>query len=209
METKKILRHNLLKYAVFILLLVSVTLPVSVASDGETGQSLLPTDYIKSIIDNTPATNPELIKQAASGQNTVAVSGTIPTLPKGEESYHWNLILQNILKEIHTEDLLASYHWDNGGFIIGYGCTPDYIEISVHSEAQYSDSEVKKVIQAVQSAGEKHGISDVPIIIEKSLPPQGYAQTQPDAVKTIPGVGLGVGALLVIAAVLIVSKFKK
>ncbi|WNY22787.1 hypothetical protein MmiHf6_00720 [Methanimicrococcus hongohii] len=197
----------------FILLLfISLTVPVVSAAGDEVTSSYLPAEYIQSIIDNTPATNPALFDQMRSNQSIIMISGTIPALPQGEESYRWGLVLQEILKSINNDGLLTAYHKDNGGFIIGYGSQENYIIISVHADSEVTDEELNQIIKVIQSAGENAGIADLPIVIEKSTPAQGYApaaSSGPAETKTIPGVGLGISALLVVAVVLSARKFKK
>lgn len=84
-----------------LLLLVFFSVPYVSAADDEVTSSYLPADYIQSIIDNTPATNPALLDEARSDPNTVAVAGTIPAFPQGEDAYRWGLVLQGVLKKIN------------------------------------------------------------------------------------------------------------
>ncbi|WNY28726.1 hypothetical protein MmiEs2_09290 [Methanimicrococcus stummii] len=194
-----------------LLLLVSLFVPLVSASGDEVTSSYLPAEYVRSVIDNTPATNPALIEQASLNSKTVAAFGIIPALPQGEESYLWGLVLQDILKDIHNGDLLASYHWENGGFIIGYGYRNDHIYVSVNADSQFADEEIESVIKIIQDAGKKADINDLPIIIEESVHAQAFKPSGASSAetKTIPGVGLGVCVFLLIAVVLSVRKFKK
>ncbi|MDL2261204.1 hypothetical protein LJC08_03125 [Methanimicrococcus sp. OttesenSCG-928-J09] len=198
------------------LILLSVifsSVPPAGAVESDTG-SYFSADYIQEIIDNTPATNPNLLEQARFNNTTVAVYGRIPALPRGNESYRWFTLLQGTMKKVNEDGKLEPYLWDNGGFIIGYGCPSEMIQIFVYSGAEYSDEDLEAIVKIVQDAGKEYGIEDIPIIVESNALAQGYindmsAKTEPAAPKTIPGVGLATCALLVMVAVFFVRKSKK
>ncbi|MDL2261203.1 hypothetical protein LJC08_03120 [Methanimicrococcus sp. OttesenSCG-928-J09] len=193
-------------------LLIFSSLPVVSA---EEQQSYFSADYIQEIIDNTPATNPALLDQARSNSKTITVSGTIPALQKGNESYNWFILLQGVMKKINTDGQLGPYLWDNGGFIVGYGSSQEYIEVFVNADSTVSDEEIAQVVQIITNAGKEYGINDIPIIIERNTHAQGFIPSEstspksPDEIKTIPGVGLYICALLVVATVLITRKYRK
>ncbi len=196
-----------------LLLLIFLSFPIISVADEEVTSSYLPTDYIQSIIDNTPATNPALFDEAISDPKTVAIAGTIPAFSQGEDAYRWSLVLQGVLKKINNESLLAPYQWDNGGFVIGYGCPSDHIQIFVNSDSEYTDEDIAEVIKVIQDAGKEAGITDLPVIVEIGTHAQGFVPANASApqgeIKTIPGVGLGISALLVVAVVLSARKLKK
>lgn len=217
MITEKILRQTGLFSkslpVLFVLaLLIFSSLPVVSA---EEQQSYFSADYIQEIIDNTPATNPALLDQARSNSKTITVSGTIPALQKGNDSYSWFVLLQGVMKKVNTDGQLEPYLWDNGGFIVGYGSSQDYIEVFVNADSNVSDEEIAQVVQIITNAGKEYGVNNIPIIIERNTHAQGFIPSEsaspksPDEIKTIPGVGLYVCALLVVATVLIACKYRK
>ena len=215
MIAEKVLRSRYSRrvsvFSVLLLLIFISVLPASVAAD-EVTSSYLPADYIQSIIDNTPATNPTLLDEARSDPNNVAVAGTIPGFSQGEDAYRWSLVLQGVLKKINNESLLTPYLWDNGGFVIGYGCPSDHIQIFVNSDSEYTDEDIAQVIKVIQDAGKEAGIADLPVVVEIGTHAQGFvpaAAASQGEIKTIPGVGLGISALLVVAVVLSARKLNK
>lgn len=210
--TAKILsqQHRFIRLSVVfaVLLLFISGLPVAVSeSGGEEQSSYFSAEYIQKIIDNTPATDPSLMDQVRANSKTVAVSGTIPAMAKGEESYQWGILLQGVLKKINADGSLSPYLWDNGGAVIGYGSYDSYIQISVHAEADLSDEEINALIRIVSDAGKEYGIDNIPIVIEKRALAQGFvpasSSNAPVEPKTIPGVGLLVCGILVLGTVLI------
>lgn len=216
MNAEILLRSRYLRrVSVFFVLLLLIFLSVSFvsAAEGEVTSSYLPAEYIQSIIDNTPATNPALLDEVRSDPSTVAVAGTIPALSQGEDAYRWSLVLQDVLKNIDQKGLLAPYQWDHGGIVIGYGCPGDHIQIFVNADSEYSDEDIAQVIKVVQDAGKEADIKDFPVVVAKKTHAQSFPadlSTQPqDEVKTIPGVGLGISILLVAAVVLSARKLRK
>ncbi|MDR2944909.1 MAG: hypothetical protein LBU81_07530 [Methanosarcinales archaeon] len=76
-----------------LLLLVFSSVPIVSAADGAAASGYLPADYVQSIIDNTPATDPAVLDEARSDPNVIAVAGTIPSFSQGNEAYRWDLVL--------------------------------------------------------------------------------------------------------------------
>lgn len=194
-------------------LFIFSSLPISVAE--EEPQSYFSANYIQGIIDSTPAPNPSILEHARSNSNTITVSGTIPRLAKGNESYNWFVLLQGVLGEVNAGGQLEPYLWDNGGFIIGYGSQEGHVKVIINDNSAVTDEEINQVIQIFTDAGKEYGINDIPVILEKNTHAQGFVQGEsaspksPDEIKTIPGVGLYICALLVVATALITYRFKK
>lgn len=205
--------HCLFIFIILLSLIFSSALPAG-AAESDTG-SYFSDDYIQGIINSTPAVGPALFEQSKSAENTIAASGIVPVLAEGRESYEWFISLQNVVEKVNNEGTLAPYHWDNGGFIIGYGCIGSHIQISVYSEAAYSDEDINAVIQIIQDAGKTYDIVDAPLIIESSKHAQGY-EPEPaqegqegSAPPDVPGVGLTACVVLSLIAVFFIRKFKK
>lgn len=195
---------------ILLSLVFSSALPAG-AAESDTG-SYFSDDYIREIINNTPAADTAYFDQARFDANTVAISGTVPALSKGRESYEWFVLLQGVMKKINDEGKLEPYLWENGGFVIGYGCPSSYIQIYVYSESDYSDEDINAVIQIIQDAGKSYGIDDIPVIVEINTHAQGYVGgpvKQQESEKTIPGVGLAACAVLSLVVVLFIRKSKK
>ncbi|WNY22788.1 hypothetical protein MmiHf6_00730 [Methanimicrococcus hongohii] len=192
------------------ILLISSVLPAG-AVESNSG-SYFSEEYIQEIINNTPAINSSSFELAVRNENTVLAAGTVPSLAKGRESYEWFVLLQGIMTKINDEGKLEPYLWDNGGFIIGYGYTDSFIEISVHADSGYTDADLNAIAKIVNDAGKTYGIDDIPVIIESKALSQGYSDSgsqRAEPEKTIPGVGLGISALVVIGVVLSARKLKK
>lgn len=173
--------------------------------------------YIRRIIDDTPATDPALFERTKSSENVIVVSGTVPVLAKGRESYEWFVLLQGVMKKVDNSGELDPYLWDNGGFVIGYGCPSSFVHIYVYSESDYSEEDINAIVQIIQNAGKSYGIDDIPIVVELNTHPQGYIncsavpsqQTQTrESEKTIPGVGLAACVILSLVVVLFIRKSK-
>lgn len=117
------------------------------------------------------------------------------------------------MKKVNSEGKLEPYLWDNGGFVIGYGCPSSYVQIYVCSESDYSEEEIDALIQIIQEAGKSYGIDDIPVIVEINTHAQGYinsgAVPQNETEKTIPGVGLAACIVLSLVVVLFIRKAKK
>ncbi len=207
--TKKVSRLFVL--TILLTLIFSSVLPAG-AAEPVTG-SYFSEDYIQDIINNTPAADTAHFKQAKSDANTIAVSGAVPVLSKGRESYEWFVLLQGVMKKVNDEGKLEPYLWDNGGCVIGYGCPSSYIQIYVYSESDYSEEDISAVIQIIQEAGKSYGINDIPVIVEINTHAQGYlnsgsvVQNEPE--KTIPGVGLAACIVLSLVVVFFIRKSKK
>lgn len=216
MIAEKLLRSRYLRRVpIFFILLLFLFLSVSIvsAADDEVTSSYLPAEYIQLIIDNTPATNPALLDEARSNPKTVAVAGAIPAFTQGEDAYRWGLVLQDVLKKINNEHLLAPYQWDHGGFIIGYGCPGDYIQVFVNADSEYTDEDIAQVIKIVQDVGKEASIKDLPVVVEKGTHAQAFGPANVESpqgeVKTIPGVGLSISVFLVAVVALFTRKLKK
>ncbi|MDV0444646.1 hypothetical protein MmiAt1_01780 [Methanimicrococcus sp. At1] len=207
--TKLINNKNVAIRHLFVLVILISLISPALAGATDT-ESYFSESYIQEIINNTPAPDSVLFEQAKKDSNTVAAAGNIPVLLPGRESYEWFVLLQGTVKKINDENQLDPHLWDNGGFIIGYGCHHSYVQVYV--SGTYSDEDINKVIRIVQDAGKAYGIDDVPLIIVIDEHAQGFDNTPAgsgEPAKTIPGVGLGASAFLALFVVLCINKFKK
>lgn len=169
-------------------------------------------DYILQIINDMPAVDTNLFEQVKSAENTIAVSGTVPAFSRGRESYEWFVLLRGVVTKVRSEGKLEPYLWDNGGFVIGYGCPNSYVQIFVYSGSDYSDEDINTMIQIVQDAGRSYGVDNIPVVVISSTHAQGFDDSisiyqQPvespvESEKTIPGVGLAACAVLSLIVVL-------
>ncbi|MDR0767782.1 MAG: hypothetical protein LBE57_05020 [Methanosarcinales archaeon] len=214
MSSEKLLQHRYSQrvFVFFVLLLLlSLSVPVVSAAGDEVISSYLSAEYIRSVIDNTPATNPALLDQIALKQNTVAVYGVIPALPQGEESYRLSLLLQEVVRIIHNDGSLVAYQWDNGGFIISYGSQKEYVIVSVHVDSHFTNEEINQVIQIIQDVGKEAGIPDLPIVVERDEHVRIEVPEAPsDPAPAIPGIGIGISVLIVLAlSAVLVRKIEK
>lgn len=209
------MKNNIYKpvfYFVVLILLFSAFLSPVSALNETNAESNFSSDFVQEIIDNTPNSSPDALNQMNSGPKTIAVSGTVPVLSDGAESYHWFILLQDIMETANQDGLLDSHLWSNGGSVIGYGCPQSYILIYVHSEAEYTDEDISDILQIIQDFGKEYGIEDIPIVIEENIHAQGYIAASSNTVpapaepKTIPGVGLLACVLFSVAAAFISRK---
>lgn len=176
-------------------LLLFILLPAAYAA--ENSSDIIPLDenpahfeLMQSIIDSTSPTDPDALIEARKNEKVIAVSGTIPRYAAGEESYKWFVLLQGVLTKINDEKLLEDYHVDNGGFLIGYGCPRDYLHFYVFSEADVSDEDLNAVIKIIADAAEYYNIAEVPVIIERDAPSQGF---NPESSEPSPANISGIG----------------
>lgn len=184
-----------------LILAVILSLFISGACALENSPDVLPSnessgysEYIQAIINNTPPTNPAFLDESRNNEKVIAVSGRIPSYRAGQESYDWFVLLQKVLKKINDEELLEDYQWDNGGYIIGFGCPHDYLHFYVYADADVSEEELNEIISIITKAGESYNISDIPIVVERDYPSQGFNPTDPnslpDEMHSLPGLGI-------------------
>ncbi|MDR2944906.1 MAG: hypothetical protein LBU81_07515 [Methanosarcinales archaeon] len=201
-------RHSKVMSRLFILMIllssIFFTAAPAAAEESNAG-NYFSDEYIMEIINSTPAVDAALFEKAKSNEKTISVSGTVPVLAEGRESYEWFVLLQSAMRKTNDEGKLEPYLWDNGGFIIGYGCPTSHIQVSVHADADYSEEDINAIIQIIQDAGKAYNIDNVPIVIEEDDHVHHMSETE----KTTPGVGLLSCVLLSLAVVFFIQRARK
>ncbi|MDV0447460.1 hypothetical protein MsAg5_13550 [Methanosarcinaceae archaeon Ag5] len=87
--------------------------------------------------------------------------GEVPQL-EGKEAYEWNLLIQEIIKNVTKNNLMAPFpHYDSSMNTIG-----GFVYVTVYNEGQSVPDEEKDQIAAVYMAvGQEYGVENLPIII--------------------------------------------
>ena len=168
MKTKIILTASVLAVTALIMLAVFVS------ADGGSDRDVGIDPDLQELIDNVPAPDQQTFDKCREDPDVPAVSGKMPELKAGKDSYDWFVSLQNVRQKVTRDGILKEYMYPQGP-VVGYGVRAEhYFTVALYNENDDEngpDAEmVDEIISVLTAAAAEEGISDMPIVVEKGEP---------------------------------------
>lgn len=129
---------------------------------------------LQELIDNVPAPEQQTLDKCRKDPDVLAVSGKMPELKAGKDSYDLFVSLQNVREKVTRDGILKEYMYPQGP-VVGYGVRAEhYFTVSLYNEndgENGTDAEtIDEIIAVLTAAAAESGISDMPIVVEKGEP---------------------------------------
>ena len=168
MKTKIILTASVLAVTALIMLAVFVS------ADGGSDRDAGIDPDLQELIDNVPAPEQQRLDKCRTDSDVLAVSGKMPELKAGKDSYDWFVSLQNVRQKVTRDGILKEYMYPQGP-VVGYGVRAEhYFTVALYNgndDENEPDAEmVDEIISVLTVAAAEEGISDMPIVVEKGEP---------------------------------------
>ncbi|WP_338103139.1 hypothetical protein [Methanolapillus millepedarum] len=155
-------------------------------------------NQVKSTVDNTPPTKPELMDEFRKDPDVLAVYGIIPYKSKGVDAYDWWILRCDIVDSISRDGGLDDYLYPNRGAIIGYGpFEGGYILVSVYDKDRnnVTSQDLDEMRSVFEKYATERGVSNLPIVF-KCSDMGTYPEPDPEPPKPIPEFGVFISILI-------------
>ena len=168
MKTKTILTASV--FAVTALIILAVFASADGGSDRDAGID----PDLQELIDNVPAPDQQMPDKCREDPDVLAVSGKMPELKAGKDSYDYFVSLQNVRQKVTRDGILKEYMYPQGP-VVGYGVRAEhYFTVTLYNENDDEngpDAEtVDEIISVLTAVAAEEGISDMMIVVEKGEP---------------------------------------
>ncbi|MDV0447695.1 hypothetical protein MsAg5_16060 [Methanosarcinaceae archaeon Ag5] len=147
-------------------------------------------------IDNYPGTDPEKFENLKSNEHTVRISGTVPSIAAGRESYEWHQQLEFV------ETVVRTFGLNYSDYRVRDRMAADYRVVGVDENGLDVIDVDKYFIDVYTQIGRKNGIDNYPIVVFDDMwyspdpDPYEYLNETPDNRDTI--LGLALVALIIV-----------
>ncbi len=168
MKTKIILTASVLAVTALIMLAVFVS------ADGGSDRDVGIDPDLQELIDNVPAPDQQTFDKCREDPDVLAVSGKMPELKAGKDSYDWFVSLQNVRQKVTRDGILKEYMYPQGP-VVGYGVRAEhYFTVALYNEnddENGTDPEtINEIFSVLTAVAAESGISDMMIVVEKGEP---------------------------------------